>query len=152
MSKPATAPETRFWPKVHKTQGCWEWTGALTDQGYGSFYVRGTGAYTTLKVLAHRWSYESLRGPIPDGLELDHLCRNRACVNPDHLEPVTSRVNMLRGMAPAAITFRTNRCKRDHEFTAENTYYRPDGMGRQCYACIRIRSARFNASRRRTAA
>ena len=85
---------------------------------------------------AHRVVYEILVGPIPVGLELDHLCRNRACVNPDHLEPVTTRTNLLRGYSPWACRARQTHCKRGHEFTPENTYGTGDGR-RYCRTCRR---------------
>jgi hypothetical protein len=132
-------PAERFWPKVEKTNGCWNWTGARADTGYGSFFIAGQGPDRKV-ALAHRWAYEAIRGPIPPGLELDHLCRNRACVNPDHLEAVSHRENMLRGTAPSALVVQTNRCKRNHEFTEENTYRRPDNpRHRMCRACIKLR-------------
>ncbi len=81
----------RFWAKVEKTDGCWLWTGAENGRGYGTFWSEG------MVVRAHRWAYGHLAGPIPDGLDLDHLCRVKSCVNPDHLEPVTHRVNVRRG-------------------------------------------------------
>jgi hypothetical protein len=91
-----TRPEQRFWRHVVRDPDteCWEWTAARKNGGYGSFAI-GKG-----NVYAHRFAYEMLVGPIPEGLELDHLCRNRGCVNPDHLEPVTRQVNVLRGLVP----------------------------------------------------
>lgn len=86
----------RFWAKVTKTETCWLWTGSLTHDGYGRFRL------PTGHVLAHRWSYEQLVGPIPEGLVLDHVhkrgCRHRNCVNPAHLEPVTNAVNVARAV------------------------------------------------------
>ena len=90
LSLPRTAKE-RFWAKVKKTDGCWLWTGWKNDRGYGNFEVDSTRT-----VKAHRFAYEVLVGPIPDGLTLDHLCRNPSCVNPEHLEPVTLRENIMR--------------------------------------------------------
>lgn len=88
-------PEERFWRFVAKSSdGCWEWMGARGGKGYGTFWV-GSGKFAN----AHRWAYSHFVGPIADGLQLDHLCRNRACVRPDHLEPVTASVNVLRSYA-----------------------------------------------------
>jgi hypothetical protein len=83
--------EARFWEKVDKTDTCWLWTGSSDRLGYGRF---STWPSVTL---AHRFAYELLAGPIPDGLVIDHLCRTPSCVNPDHLEPVTQRENLRRG-------------------------------------------------------
>lgn len=84
--------DERFWEKVDKSGDCWLWT-ASTTWGYGAFRTRAPRDW----VKAHRYSYERLVGPIPVGLQLDHLCRNRRCVRPDHLEPVTQRENLMRG-------------------------------------------------------
>lgn len=81
----------RFWSKVEVTDGCWFWTGWLNKKGYGQFDIPGW------KPRAHRLAYELMVGRILDGLQLDHLCRNRRCVRPDHLEPVTNRENSRRG-------------------------------------------------------
>jgi len=80
-------PEERFWNKVNKTETCWEWTAARHTNGYGAFWSAGRMRP------AHRHSYELVEGPIPEGLELDHICHNRGCVNPDHLRPVTTKQN-----------------------------------------------------------
>ncbi len=86
-------PGERFWAKVDRSGECWLWTGNVYRDGYGQFYVERR------QVRAHRWAYESEVGPIPEGLVLDHLCRVRLCVRPSHLEPVTNRENLLRGIA-----------------------------------------------------
>src|SRR5260221_7559433 len=110
--------------------GCWIWIGAKT-LGYGKF---GDGART---FWAHRWVYEQMIGTIPTGLQIDHLCRVPSCVNPTHLEPVTSRENMLRGESPAWRTYRTGICLRGHLLTPENTVWRLGGRWRQCRTCLK---------------
>ncbi len=102
-----TTPE-RFFHYVEFTDTCWLWTGGLT-RGYGSFWAGGR------MVPAHRWAYEFCVGPIADGLEPDHLCDNPPCVLPDHLEPVTHRVNMLRGKRNVvAKCARVTQCPQGH--------------------------------------
>jgi hypothetical protein len=110
---------------------CWPWPGPLSPEGYG----RVSNQYV------HRLSYEHFVAPIPDGLVLDHLCRNRACFNYTHLEPVTEGENTLRGEGMSARRARATTCERGHPKTAENSYLRPDGKGRQCLPCIRLRSS-----------
>lgn len=80
-------PAERFWPQVQMGEGCWEWTGYKYPNGYGTVRVCGKSRR------AHTISYEMVNGPVPEGLILDHICRNRACVRPDHLRPVTSKQN-----------------------------------------------------------
>jgi hypothetical protein len=144
MSNPSTPlfgsallPE-RFWDKVHlDASGCWLWTGARNDKGYGLF--TSDGARKTLrKIRAHRASYLTLIGEVPDGLVLDHLCRVRHCVNPDHLEPVTHRVNLLRGETLAARNHKLTHCKREHPFDEANTWVDKKGT-RHCRTCHRDR-------------
>ena len=124
-----------FWAKVDFTDSCWLWLGCVNNEGYGKF--RSVGNKNRY---SHRYSYEFCVKEIPDGLTIDHLCRVRHCVNPDHLEPVTMRVNALRGISPAAHQARQTHCKRGHEFTEENTYHRPDRIvSRTCRECERVR-------------
>ena len=125
--------EKRFWMQVQKTSSCWLWTGGTTGKSnYGQIGVNGH------HVLAHRFAYELLVGPIPDGLELDHLCRTHPCVNPDHLEVVTGRVNQLRGLNPELNRTRAKlitQCPNGHLYDEANTYRGPAGGGRQCRTC-----------------
>lgn len=120
---------------------CWLWPKFRDRDGYGRAFFRGS------TWLAHRASYESLVGPIPDGLTLDHLCRTRACVNPEHLEPVTRGENLLRGETLQGINSRKTRCVNGHEFTPENTYVTRSGH-RACRACGRISVRRRNLRRK----
>jgi hypothetical protein len=112
--------------------GCLIYTGPFNNRGYGTISTTVNGASASAS--AHRVVYEALVGPIPTGLQLDHLCRTRACVNPAHLEPVTRRENILRGESPSAVHARKTHCIRGHEFTPENTHTRSDGS-RSCRKC-----------------
>lgn len=112
--------------------GCWVWTGLLSSSGYGRLYdpeLRRT-------VPAHRASYEAHVGPIPPGLQLDHLCRVRACVNPSHLEPVTQTENVLRGEGPTARRARADECVNGHPLAGDNLYVHPTRGHRLCRACM----------------
>ena len=120
----------RFWAKVNKTDTCWLWT-ASTIGGYGAIYA---GERLGKNLLAHRVAYEMLVGPIPEGLYLDHLCRVTLCVNPNHLEPVTQRENVLRGESFMAKRARQTECLLGHPLSGANLYTYPNG-NRRCKIC-----------------
>lgn len=131
--------DLRFWSKVDRSGGpsaCWPWTFSAYGCGYGAFSL-GTSKNLSKMVVAHRYAYEALRGPIPKGLQLDHLCRNRKCVNPAHLEAVTCRENLMRGTGQSAINNGKTHCKYGHEFTPENTR-RTKVNTRACKMCHRL--------------
>lgn len=113
--------------------GCWEWTLSLFSSGYPRVWSNGRSRR------AHRVSYEQAIGPIPEGLVLDHLCRNIHCINPSHLEAVTNRENILRGEGHAARNARKTHCPKDHEYNMENTYYHAKTNNRQCKICREAR-------------
>lgn len=117
--------------------GCWLWTASTSDDGYGYFGIGSRSIPGSRKVVkAHRFAYVYYKGEIPKGLELDHCCRVPCCVNPDHLEPVTHKVNVLRGIGPTAVNARKTHCINGHALTPENIY----PGGRQCITCARSRN------------
>lgn len=133
-----------FWKRVKKMDsGCWEWQGYILKSGYGQIAsrVRPTPSGTRL---AHRVSYELVKGEIPDGLQLDHLCRNKICVNPDHLEPVTRHENVRRGLHGVLRTH----CIYGHELTAENTLYDEKTNCRRCKKCSRESFKKYASANR----
>lgn len=123
-----------FDKKIHKTGNCWNWTGRLNHFGYGVFVVKSR----SLRV--SRLVYERQIGPIPKGLTIDHLCRNRRCVRPSHLEAVPNRENILRGVGATAVNSRKTHCKRGHEFSSTNTYQSQHSQTgdwrRECRICL----------------
>lgn len=131
----------RFWSKVDKSGHCWLWTASCTPRGYGSFWFEGR------LMPAHVWSWEQVFGPVPEGLQLDHVydwgCRHRHCVNPSHLQPVTSVENTRRGHASRNSDVQ---CRHGHRRDETNTRYRANGDV-LCLDCKRIRDAARRARR-----
>lgn len=135
--------ERRFWAKVGAPteSGCREWQAGKFANGYGQFYKVDRPVY------AHRFSYELAHGAIPAGLQLDHLCRNRACVNLDHLEAVTAQVNTLRGISPIAENARRTQCPKGHAYdTIRNNGHRRCNECARNYARMRRASLRHGAA------
>ena len=129
----------RFWSKVDKSEGCWLWTAHRNQKGYGIFWF----SKPKRGVSAHRFAYELASGPIPDGLQLDHLCRNPTCVRPDHLEPVTALENTRRGRKGVLYTA----CAQGHAMTSSNTlvHNTKRGVSRKCRQCQALANRAYRA-------
>lgn len=121
-----------FLSQIELIGRCWWWFGASTPNGYGKFYTGRDENKRRIFVSSHRYSYQMFKGDIPEGLSLDHLCRNTLCVNPNHLEPVTTKENVARGMTPTVV------CPRGHYYEGENLYIDPQGR-KHCRPCTNLR-------------
>lgn len=133
MGQTPLSVEVRFWSKVafpSCEDDCWLWTAAHDLDDYGLFWPAHGH-----RTLAHRFAYELTRSPIPPGLQIDHLCRNPSCVNPTHLEVVTSRENTMRGENFSAVNARKTHCIHGHPFNMANTYSDPNSTRRACRQC-----------------
>jgi len=122
-----------FFEMADLGEKCWTWLGSKYQNGYGKLGRAG--------VMAHRIAYELTKGDVPPDMCLDHLCKNRLCVNPDHLEVVTLVENVMRGDSQHAVNARKTHCIRGHAFTKENTYIRKDRNTRSCKECARMTNA-----------
>lgn len=122
--------QRRFWRRVEKTSTCWFWMGGKHQKGYGQFLLTWHPKAT---IPAHAFSYQLFKGPIPEGYEIDHLCRTPQCVNPDHLEAVPHRINSLRGLAGLKDSIKTH-CPKGHPYSGANLYVNPKGH-RVCRTC-----------------
>jgi hypothetical protein len=165
LTRPAfrtSSDEERFWAKVTKDGPvpasrpdlgpCWVWTAGKRWNGYGHFNFNRAGQPPS--TVAHKFAYETLVGPVPDGLQLDHLCRVRHCVNPAHLEPVPQVVNIFRGEAFSAQNRRKTHCSKGHPFDGANTAWRQRHDGRwhrRCKTCHRAAQRALKARKRGTA-
>lgn len=145
MTNPSKDTIARFLSKVNKTSTCWQWNGA-TSLSYGMFRYEGRMQQ------AHRVAYQLFRGDIPEGLHLDHLCLNKGCVNPDHLEVVTNQQNLLRYHRSKT------HCRKGHEYIESNIYWcnyknhvsksNPTGLTRMCKRCRQESSRKSSAAKR----
>jgi hypothetical protein len=139
----------RFWPKVDKGGSCWRWLAGKDSAGYGTFKLSGR------QLGAHRVAFELVRGPIPEGMHLDHLCRNPSCVNPAHLDPVTPGENIRRGLVSLLAKESNNggrfhaaktHCPNGHAYDMVNSHGR-----RGCRTCRRVIDAKNHREARRRA-
>jgi hypothetical protein len=149
VPKGYTRPETpeelwgRFWSKVDAEGDCWTWTASIGSHHYGQFNPGLTPAGKPTMIVAHRMAWKLLVGDIPAGMTLDHLCRNRRCVNPDHLEVVTRGENIRRGYAPSMVTHRSEVCRRGHNDWSP----RREATGsRRCRTCNRMKERAWRAA------
>jgi hypothetical protein len=136
----------RLMERVDAEGDCWVWTKRISPNGYGLFTAGTQGRVGQYAHMAHRQVWAELVGPIPEAMQLDHLCRNRACVNPDHMEPVTRAENMRRSAAVAVKRQKTE-CAQGHQYTPENTFVDKNGY-RGCRICRRAASLKFAQKKR----
>ena len=124
----------KFWRSIQRSESCWLWAGTKTGAGYA--VLATTRQYGML--YAHRWAFETFKGEIPEGCEIDHLCRVCSCVNPDHLEAVPHKINVLRGVSPMAANATKTHCPKGHLYDLLNTFWQGPS-DRVCRTCKRER-------------
>ena len=142
-------PIQRFLEKINVSdniyQGtpCWDWTACKDKDGYGSFSVNGKS------IRSHKFSYELYNGEIPKGLQLDHLCRNRDCINPIHLEPVTAQENIKRGLSGKINNYNKQKthCPQGHKYNIQNTYRDLSRNNRHCIICTKTKQKKYQQRR-----
>lgn len=137
---------TNLMRRVDKTAECWLWTGTIKSR-YGLYCAWDASRKVKINLPAHRAVWMALRGAIPEGMELDHLCKNPICVNPNHLEPVTRDENQRRSANPSSVNGKKAICVRGHLLDGTNLYLQPNGY-RQCRECRRLRWERYEARRK----
>ena len=130
-----TTAHERFEKKIEKTETCWNWVGGISGTGYGNFWLLGKS------ISAHKFAYLMFKGNIKKGLQIDHLCKNRKCVNPEHLEVVTCRENLMRGNGFNRVNAEKTHCPAGHAYDEQNTYYNvvKSGFLRVCRKCRALR-------------
>ena len=142
--RPQTQADRFFQHVTEAPDGCWIYGTVNARTGYGQLVLADPDTGRDVCIMAHRWAYEYFVADIPSGLVIDHLCRNNACVNPSHLEPVTQRVNVLRGVGSSPT------CVNGHPYDTSNTDAHPSTRHRQCRICRHTRERRYAATRNQT--
>ena len=135
-------PFERMWNKFLVGDGCWDWTAGVDADGYGRIGIWENGRSTSRRAFKLLW--EMFNGPVPDGLELDHLCRRPICIRPGHLEPVTHEENCRR---KEPYQLQKTHCPQGHPYSGDNLYVPPSGKGRSCRICMRARAAAYEERR-----
>ncbi len=124
-----------FWKRAVTSPDCWQWAGTISDKGYGILSL--ASELHPRRCRAARFAYSYFIGPIPEGMVIDHLCRNRGCVNPFHLEAISNKENIMRGICPSSINAKKTQCYRGHPYSPQTLKVFRDGF-RRCFECIKL--------------